>query len=80
MNGALLSIVVPIAFERPVMGKGMTRGLQGEWPSDIYSLRQVTEVKLGKRGLTSQLTSSSFGRDVKLGVPCQDATCTVGLN
>ena len=31
-------------------------------------------------GLTSQLTSSSFGRDVKLGVPCLDAACTVGLN
>ena len=30
-------------------------------------------------GLTSQLTSSSFGRDVKLGVPCLDAACTVGL-
>ena len=22
----------------------------------------------------------SFGRDVKLGVPCQDAACIVGLN
>ena len=31
-------------------------------------------------GLTSQLTSSSFGRDVKQGVPCLDAACTVGLN
>ena len=27
--------------------------LQGEWPSDLYSLRQVTEVKLG------QVTSNS---------------------
>ena len=31
-------------------------------------------------GLTSQLFSSSFGRNVKLGVPCLDAACTVGLN
>ena len=31
-------------------------------------------------GLTSQLTSSSFGRDVKLGVLCLDAAYTVGLN
>ena len=64
--------------------------LRGEWPSGLNSLRQVTEVKLGRvrselwmgdlRGLTSQLTSSSFGRDVKLGVPCLDAACTVGLN
>ena len=23
---------------------------------------------------------TSFGRDVKLGVPCLDAACTVGLN
>ena len=27
-----------------------------------------------------QLTPPSFGRDVKLGVPCLDAACTVGLN
>ena len=31
-------------------------------------------------GLTSELTSSSFGRHVKLGVPCLDAACTVDLN
>ena len=31
-------------------------------------------------GLTSQLISSSFGGDVKLGVPSLDAECTVGLN
>ena len=31
-------------------------------------------------GLTSQFTSPSFRRDVKLGVPCLDAACTVGLN
>ena len=31
-------------------------------------------------GLISQLTSSSFGRDVKLGAPCLDAACKVGLN
>ena len=37
--------------------------VQGKWPS----------------GLQSRLTSSSFGRDVKLGVPCLDAACTVGL-
>ena len=24
-----------------------TRYIQGEWPSGLYSLRQVTEVKLG---------------------------------
>ena len=64
--------------------------LRGEWPSGLYSLRQVTEVKLGRvrvklwmgdlGGLISQLTSSSFGRDIKVGVPCLDAACTVGLN
>ena len=64
--------------------------LRGEWPSGLNSLRQVTEVKLGRvrselwmgdlGDLTSQLTSSSFGRDVKLGVPCLDAACTMGLN
>ena len=27
-----------------------------------------------------QLTPPSFGRDVKLGVPCLDAACIVGLN
>ena len=31
-------------------------------------------------GLVSQLTSSSFRRDVKLGLACLDAACTVGLN
>ena len=61
-----------------------------EWPSGLCSLRQVTEVKLGRvrsklwmgdlGGLTLQLTLSSFGRDVKLGVPCLDVACTVGLN
>ena len=63
--------------------------LWGEWLSGLSSLRQVTEVKLGRvsklrmgdlGGLTSQITSSSFRRDVKLGVPCLDAACTVGLN
>ena len=29
-------------------------------------------------GLTLQLTSSSFGRDI--GVPCMDAACTMDLN
>ena len=28
---------------------------------------------------TKQLTPPSFGRDAKLGVPCLDAACTVGL-
>ena len=32
------------------------------------------------RGLTSQLSSSSFAKAVKLGVPFLDAACTVGLN
>ena len=31
-------------------------------------------------GLTSQLTSSSFGRDAKLGARCLDVACTVDLN
>ena len=46
----------------------------------------MAEAKLGRvrsnsgcGGLTSQLTSSSFGRDVKIGVPCLDAAYTVGL-
>ena len=27
-----------------------------------------------------ELTPPSFGRDVKLGIPCMDAACIVGLN
>ena len=34
----------------------------------------------GFDNIMSQLTSSSFGRNVKLGVPCLDAACKVGLN
>ena len=30
--------------------------------------------------MTSPLTSSSLGRDVKLGVPCLGAACIVGLH
>ena len=64
--------------------------LRGEWQSGLNSVRQVTEVKLGRvrsnsgygtsEALTSQRTLPSFRRDVKLGVPCLDAACTVGLN
>ena len=57
------------------------RHLRGEWLSGLNSLRQVTELKLG--GMTSNsgyVTSEAFGRDSKLGVPCLDAACTVGLN
>ena len=60
----------------------------GEWLSGLNCCRQVTEARSSEvklrmgdlGGLTSQLTLSSFGRDVKLGVPCLDAPCTVGLN
>ena len=31
-------------------------------------------------GLTAQLTSPSFGKDVKLGVPCLTVACIMGLN
>ena len=68
-----------------------SRNSRDEWPSGLYSLRQVTEVKLGRvrsnsgwvnpgelGGLTSQLTSSYLGRDAKLGVQCLDAACTEG--
>ena len=55
-----------------------------KWPRGLYSVREVTEVKLVRSsgvkvwmgdlgGLTSQLTLPSFGRNVKLGVPC--VTC-----
>ena len=63
--------------------------MRGEWPSCLYSFRQVTEVNLVEGvklwmgdlgGLTLQLTSSFFGRNVKLGVQCLDVACTVGLN
>ena len=51
----------------------------GEWPSGLDSLRQVTEVLMDDLGgLTSQLTSSSFRRDVKLGVPGLGAACNCG--
>ena len=58
---------------------------QGEWPSGLNNIRRVTEGNLGRERsnsewVTSQLTSSSFGRDLKQGVPCMDAACTVGLN
>ena len=48
----------------------------------LFSAQQTSKVKLRMgdlRGLTSQLISS-FGRDIKLGVPCLDVACTVGLN
>ena len=46
------------------------------WPSGLNSFRQVTEVKLGRvrsnsGWVTSQFTSSSFGRDVKLRYNCR---------
>ena len=63
----------------------------GEWPSGPASSINFTEVKHGcvrsKNWMgdlpderPKQLTPSSFGRDVKLGVPCPDAACIVGLN
>ena len=78
-------------FENPQnrLNLGHSRPLlRGEWPSGLYSPRQVTEIKLGRMRSNSgwvtpeasQLTSSSFGRDAKLGVPCPDAACIVGLN
>ena len=63
--------------------------LRGEWQSGLNSFSQVTEVEVGRvrsnsgwvtSEACSQLTSPSFGRDVKLGVPCLDAACTVGLS
>ena len=65
-------------------------GLRSEWPSGLKSFRQVPEVKLGRvrsdsgwvlGGLTSHLTLSSFGREIKLGVPCfSNMACMVNLN
>ena len=63
---------------------------RGEWPSGPASSISFTEVKHGcvrsetgwatfQMNDQKQLTPPSFGRDVKLGVPCLDA-CTVGLN
>ena len=54
-----------------------------QFSSGNCSLARSSEVKLrmGDLGdLTSHHTSPSFGRDVKLWVPCLDAACTVGLN
>ena len=64
---------------------------RGEWPSGPASSIIFTEVQHGcvrsETGWATfqindqkQLTPPSFGRDVKLGVPCLDAACTVGLN
>ena len=65
-------------------GAGCRRGLNGRVAYTIF-VRSAwsSEVKLRMGdlgGLTSQLTLSSFRTDVKLGVPCLDAACTVGLN
>ena len=65
--------------------------MRGEWPSGPASSINFTEVKhvcvRSKNWMgdlpderPKQLTPPSFGRDVKLGVPCLDAACMVGLN
>ena len=62
---------------------------RGEWPIGPASSISWTEVKHGcvrsedgrpPDERPKQLTPLSFGRDVKLGVPCLDAACIVGLN
>ena len=69
----------------------LTKNLRGEWPSGPASSINFTEVKDGcvrsKNGMgdlpdeqPKQIIPPSFGRDVKLGVPCLDAACIVGLN
>ena len=68
-----------------------TSELRCEWPSGPASSINFTEVKHGcvrsKNWMgdlpderPKQLIPPSFGRDVKLGVPCLDAACIVGLN
>ena len=63
---------------------------RGEWPSGPASSINFTEVKhdcvrsknwMGdlRDERPKQLTPPSFGRDVKLGFPCLDAACIVGL-
>ena len=80
-------MVYPISTEAPCMCKGtgqalslstnFTSHLRGEWPSGLSSsCHRSSEVKLWMGdlgGLISQLTFLSFGRDVKLGIPCLDA-------
>ena len=69
----------------------LNTGWRGEWPSGPASSISLTEVKHGcvrsetgwvtfQMNDQKQLTQPSFGRDVKLGVPCLDAACIVGLN
>ena len=76
--------------ERSLKSLGCLTGCsRGEWPSSLNCFRQVTEVQLGRvrsnsgwmtsKAFTSQLTLSSFGKDVKLGVQCLDEACIVGL-
>ena len=59
----------------------LNSGVSGRVANTVFAQSSAVRLRMGDLGgLTSQLTSSSFGRDVKLGVPCLDAACTVGLN
>ena len=75
-----------MAFE--YLANNLANNLPEEWLNGLYSFRHMTETRSNEvklrmgdlGGLTSQLTSSYFGKDVKIGVPCLDAACMVSLN
>ena len=60
----------------------------GEWPSGPPKPPASLKLSMVRNWMgdlpderpKKQLTPSSFGTDVKLGVPCLDTACTVGLN
>ena len=59
-------LIILLAFKR------------GEWPSGpASSINWMGDLPDERR---KQLTQPSFGRDIKLGVPCLDVACIVGLN
>ena len=70
------------------MAIGRIRGVSGQaaQPVPLAQLK-LSMVVYGQNWMgdlpderPKQLTLPSFGRDVKLGVPCLDAACIVGLN
>ena len=88
----MVKIAADVYFDGvSAMALHVTQELCGEWPRGPASNINFTEVKHGcvrsKNWMgdlpderPKQLTPPSFGRDVKLGVPCLDAACIVGLN
>ena len=75
LSGGAIFTVVVIPHKKRLMR------WVAEWLKQFSSGNWSFKLLMGDlRGLTSQFTSPSFGRDVNLGVPCLDAACTVGLN